>query len=92
MLTFAVTPDERAEWLDVEERAWSRFLERQPGFVRKEMWLEEGDDDHVHAVIWWESMEQWKAIGPEAVSEVDHSMGKWLRRPTTRVHHVIRDC
>ena len=63
MLTFDVDPSERAEWLDVEERVWSRFLEQQDGFVRKEMWLGPEDATAVHAVIWWESMEQWKAIG-----------------------------
>jgi uncharacterized protein (TIGR03792 family) len=92
MLTFAVSPEERSAWLEVEERTWSRFLEQQPGFVRKEMWLEEGDESHVHAVIWWESMEKWKAIGPDQTRIVDDSMGEWLRHPTMRVHHVIREC
>ncbi len=92
LLTFTVTPEERAEWLDVEERTWSRFLEQQAGFVRKEMWVEDGDEDHVHAVIWWESMEQWKSIDRDALREVDESMGDWVRQPTKHVHHVIREC
>ncbi len=92
MLTFAVGAAERTEWLVVEERTWSRFLEQQPGFVRKEMWVEEGDDDHVHAVIWWESMELWKAVGPDEAAAVDASMGEWMRETTMRVHHVIREC
>lgn len=91
MLRFAVDPEERSEWLEVEERTWSRFLERQPGFVRKEMWVEEGDHDHVHAVIWWESLAQWKAVGPDAVRAVDETMGSWLRRATLRTFHVVRE-
>lgn len=92
LLTFEVAPDERARWLEVEERVWSRFLERQPGFVRKEMWLEEGDDERVHAVIWWETRDQWKAIGAETVAGVDDEMGEWLRQPTMREFRVIREC
>jgi len=91
-LTFTVDPAERAEWLEIEERVWSRFLEQQDGFIRKEMWVEEGDEGRVHAVIWWESMAQWKAIGADTVSEVDESMGDWYREPTLRTFHVIRDC
>ena len=91
-LTFTVTPRERPEWLDVEERTWSRFLEEQSGFVRKEMWVEENDDEHVHAVIWWESMEQWTAVSSETARAVDESMGAWARQPTMRVHRVIREC
>lgn len=92
LLTFQVAAHERDEWMRIEEDVWSRFLEAQDGFVRKEMWVEEGDDATIHAVIWWDSMEQWKAIGPEAVAEVDERMGEWLREPTCRTFHVARDC
>ena len=92
LLTFEVSPDERDEWLNVEERVWSRFLERQPGFVRKEMWIEDGDDSRVHAVIWWETKEQWKAIGAATVDSVDAEMGEWFREPTMREFRVIREC
>ena len=91
MLTFGVDPGERDEWLRLEETVWSRFLEQQPGFVRKEMWLGPDDETTVHAVIWWESMETWKAIGPEAVAEVDERMGEWLRTPTCQAFEVLRE-
>ena len=90
-LTFEVRPEDRDRWLEVEERTWSRFLEKQDGFVRKEIWVEEDDDAHVHAVIWWESKDQWKAIPSSAVDAVDESMGEWLRKPTMREFHVIRE-
>lgn len=90
LLTFDVDPDERDEWLRVEETVWSRFLERQPGFVRKEMWMGPDGDSTVHAVIWWESMQAWKAIGPDTVAAVDERMGRWLRAPTCRAFEVLR--
>jgi len=37
-LTFTVPPHELDQWLAVEQQHWSRFLARQPGFVRKQMW------------------------------------------------------
>ena len=59
-LTFTVPAAEQDEWLRIEEQHWSRFLERQDGFVRKEIWRPVHGGDQVHAVIWWESMEHWK--------------------------------
>ena len=91
-LTFRVTPDERAAWMEVEERTWSRFLERQAGFVRKQLWVDVDDDQHVHAMIEWESLEHWKAIPDDQLAAVDESMGAWVRDCTCRTFEVIRDC
>lgn len=91
-LTFEVAESEREQWLAVEEEVWSRFLEAQPGFVRKEMWASCEDPGAVQAVIWWESMDQWKAIGPERVAEVDARMGPWLRDATMHAFDRVRDC
>jgi uncharacterized protein (TIGR03792 family) len=91
-LSFPVSRDELAEWLPVEEQAWSRFLEQQPGFVRKEMWVEEGDETTVHAIIWWNSRDDWKRITLDEVAEVDARMGDALRRSTERVYRVVRAC
>jgi uncharacterized protein (TIGR03792 family) len=91
MLTFAVAEADRAEWLRVEEQVWSRFLERQPGFVRKEMWVDVEDTASVHAMIWWESLELWQAISAETVAAVDAGMGEWFREGTLRTFQVVRE-
>ena len=92
MLTFEVAPSERDAWLSVEEQVWSRFLEAQPGFVRKEMWVSSDNPVSVHAVIWWESLEQWKAITPAQVADVDARMGEWFRDATVQAFDMVRDC
>jgi uncharacterized protein (TIGR03792 family) len=89
-LTFEVAPDELEDWLVVEERVWSRFLETVPGFVRKELWMADDDPGRVHAAIWWESREAWQAVSDEQVAAVDAEMGPWLRRPTVREYRVVR--
>ena len=91
-LTFPVSRAELASWLPIEEQVWSRYLEQQPGFLRKEMWVEEGDEALVHAVIWWNSREEWKRITPEQVVAVDARMGAAYRDCTMRVFDVVRDC
>jgi uncharacterized protein (TIGR03792 family) len=86
VLRFAVPAHERDEWVEVETGVWTDFLRRQPGFLAKEVWAPiEGDD--VLVVIWWASLADWKAIGPEACAEVDERMGDWLR-PLTEAHEL----
>lgn len=91
-LTFHVPPHERQAWMEVEERTWSRFLERQPGFVRKQLWVERGDEQVVHAMIEWESWEHWQAIPADELAAIDTSMGVMYRDCTCRIFDVIRDC
>jgi uncharacterized protein (TIGR03792 family) len=90
-LTFRVPADRRGEWIDLEGEVWSTFLEAQPGFVRKELWESAEADDELHAVIWWEGYEPWKAISMETVAAVDEAMGDLLIEPTMRVYHVVRE-
>lgn len=91
-LTFRVDPAERDAWMEVEEDSWSRFLERQPGFVRKQLWVDVDDADHVHAMIEWESLDHWNSIPADQLAAVDESMGPWMREATCRTYEVIRDC
>jgi uncharacterized protein (TIGR03792 family) len=90
-LTFTVPAEELDEWLEVEERNWSRFLERQPGFVRKEMWRSTDEPTAVHAVIWWRSMEEWQAVPAEALETVVAAMGEHERSATCVAYDVLRE-
>lgn len=91
-LTFAVPPDEIEEWLRVEELHWSRFLEQQPGFVRKEMWRPREHGDRVHAVIWWESIDDWNAVPADGLAAVIEAMGPFERTAICDAFDVVRDC
>jgi uncharacterized protein (TIGR03792 family) len=91
-LTFTVPEDELAPWLDVEERHWTRFLERQPGFVRKEMWRSREDPTEVKAAIWWRSMEDWQAIPRSELDGVAAAMGAHERSATCVAFDVLREC
>lgn len=91
-LTFDVPDSERSEWLQVEEQHWSRFLERQDGFVNKQIWENSDNPGKVHAVIWWESMEQWKAIPKDELASIVNEMGEYEREPVLTTFNLVRDC
>lgn len=99
-LTFRVPVDERLQWLDIEEQHWSRFLARQPGFIRKEVWVPEVDLNadqspgarlRVHAVIWWESLELWRAIPQDQLDAVSEAMGPHEREAVCETFTVLRE-
>lgn len=90
-LTFDVPVVEREVWLEHEERHWSRFLEQQPGFLGKQVWVEVDRGSLVHAVIWWASLEQWKAIPADELARVEQAMGVHERTPACTTFEVVRD-
>ena len=92
MLTFTVTAADQPEWLNVEKRTWSAFLERQPGFVAKQVWTDRAHPDQVHCVITWADQASWDAVSPEVVEQVDAEMGEWFRPCTMRAFDVARPC
>ena len=91
-LTFDVPDADLEQWLAVEEVHWSRFLERQDGFVRKEMWRSCDDPTKVHAVIWWATREQWYAIPAEELRAVEAAMGVHEREAVMHDYEVLREC
>ena len=91
-LTFHIDPTERDTWMAAEEVTWSRFLEQQPGFVAKQMWVERDRPDEVIAVITWQDEASWHAIPADELAAVDASMGAaFLNATSCRVFDVIRN-
>ncbi len=87
MLTFRVPGDRVEAWLRADAAVWTTFLEDQPGFVRKEVWRDDADES-IQALIWWESLELWKAITMDDVDAIDERMtrafGEVSPAPTMR--------
>lgn len=86
MLSLRVETELFDEWSEIDRATWTEFLERQPGFIRKEVW--QGTDGQVRVVVWWRSKEDWDAITDQQVAEVDASMGEWFRPSTLEIFTV----
>jgi uncharacterized protein (TIGR03792 family) len=90
-LHFAVEPGDVEQFLEVEARIWTGFLQTCDGFIRKETWLPEDEPGKVVVMIWWNTMAQWKSITPEQCDAVDAQMGEWLRPISYfKAHHIAR--
>lgn len=90
-LHFIVDPSERDAFLERETEIWTGFLKTCDGFVDKQVWVADDEPSRIVAMIWWNTMEQWKTITPEQCDEVDARMGEWLRPVDFyRAHHVVK--
>ncbi len=89
-LTFTVAVADQGTWLEVEERTWSRYLEQQPGFISKQVWVDRDRADQIHCVITWADQASWDAIPDADVERVDAEMGEWFRPCTMRSFDVVR--
>ncbi|HMK12315.1 MAG TPA: TIGR03792 family protein [Acidimicrobiales bacterium] len=88
-LTLEVHHDDVEAFLDADARVWTAFLSRQPGFVRKEVWLPDDRPGVILIMVWWQSRQLWKAITDAQVAAVDAQMGEWFREPTVREFRVV---
>jgi uncharacterized protein (TIGR03792 family) len=90
-LHFVVEPQDIEEFLEVEGRIWTGFLQSCDGFLRKETWLPEDEPNTVVVMIWWNTMAQWKSITAAQCEEVDARMGEWLRPISyAKAHNIAR--
>ena len=90
-LTFTVPATIQKQWKALDEAVWTHFLEKQEGFVRKELWQSPDNAEKLHAVIWWRDKGSWKAITDEQIRIVDMEMGDYLIEPEMREFLVITD-
>ena len=89
-LVLQVEESDLDAFLDADARIWTAFLSRQPGFLRKEVWVPADRAGTVVIMVWWESRELWKSITDAQVAAVDREMGEWYREPVVREHAVVR--
>lgn len=89
-LSFRVPADERDRWLDMDAEHWTAFLEKRPGFVRKEVWVDAEDPEAVTAVIWWRTLEEWRSIPQEELDTVIERMGPYERSARLTTFDVVR--
>jgi len=73
----------RQAWLEAEQGSWEPWLQRQAGFLgRQLLWDPEREEGTL--LIHWASREQWQAIPPAEVERVQRRFEQLARRHTGR--------
>ncbi len=71
LLKVKVTPEVREKYIQKDAEIWTTALAEYPGFLGKEVWINPNNSSEVILIIRWATKEQWKAIPPEVLEEVD---------------------
>jgi len=69
----------RAAWLQAERETWEPWLQRQDGFLRREL-LWDGDAEEGILLIHWRSRRQWQAIPQAEIEAVQQQFEAAARR------------
>ena len=69
LLRLEVPREQRPLWLAAEARTWQPWLERQDGFLGRDLYWDPLHEEGV-LLIRWQSREQWKSITTDAVEQV----------------------
>ncbi len=68
-LVFTVAPSFVEEFIKIDHEIWTTMLARYNGFVSKEVWVNDDNKGEITTIIYWESLEQWKAIPMKDLEE-----------------------
>ena len=80
-LRIKVPADGRQAWLEAEQGSWEPWLQKQDGFLGRELLWDSAREEGT-LLIRWASREQWKAI-PEAEVEAVQTRFEELAREAT---------
>ncbi|MGG6237411.1 TIGR03792 family protein [Nodosilinea sp. AN01ver1] len=70
-LTFAVAPENRENFIRLDNDIWTAALSQYPGFISKEVWISPDLHDQVVFMVRWQTREQWKSIPQEELDAVE---------------------
>ncbi len=68
LLRIRIAPEDRERYVQQEHDIWTAYIAKQPGFLRKEIWLNPEDDGEVILVIHWTTLAEQQAV-PKAELE-----------------------
>ncbi|MBD2101193.1 TIGR03792 family protein [Leptolyngbya sp. FACHB-261] len=77
-LRFRMRPEQREAFIQRDAEVWTAGLQKFPGFLGKEIWIDPNQSTDVVAVTRWETREQWKTIPQSELDALDRRMGDLL--------------
>lgn len=70
-LKIHVAPELREQFVQKDAEIWTTALAKYPGFLDKEVWISPDNLSELVLVVHWQSFEQWQAIPPANLEQVE---------------------
>jgi uncharacterized protein (TIGR03792 family) len=80
-LRIQVVPEQREDFVRKDYEIWTAFLDKQPGFLRKEVWISTDNLGEVVLSIHWATIEQQQAVPKAELEEVKQRFEASLSTP-----------
>lgn len=70
-LKVRVSTELREKFIQKDAEIWTTALSSYPGFLNKEVWINPEAPTEVILMIRWATLEEWKAVPPERLVEIE---------------------
>lgn len=71
ILRFQVDSHLVETFIELDHQWWTKALAAYPGFVSKDVWVNDKKPGEVTTIIYWNSLEEWKSIDHDELLEID---------------------
>lgn len=71
ILRFTVTEELVERFITLDHDIWTIELSKVDGFIAKDVWINKLKPCEITTIIYWESLEKWKAIDHDFLAETD---------------------
>lgn len=77
-LKFKVDVQNREKFLQKDAEIWTTALQKYPGFLGKEIWINPSNESEVIFIIRWRTREEWKSIPQSVLEKTEHDFSEAL--------------
>ncbi|MEM9924783.1 MAG: TIGR03792 family protein [Cyanobacteria bacterium P01_D01_bin.50] len=78
LLKFRIAPENREKYIQKDAEIWTTALAKYPGFLGKELWINEDDPTELVIINRWKTNVQQKYIPSEEISAINERFNKEL--------------
>lgn len=88
-LVFEVNPELIDRFIELDHQYWTLFLKEKPGFISKEVWVNQSRPGEVTTVICWNTLEEWKSIPEAELIETDKTFSQAFGQENFRLVKAV---
>ena len=91
MLKFTMKAEMVDRFIELDHDLWTVQLASVDGFVSKDVWVDAAKPGEVTTVIYWKTLEQWKAIDHGWLADLDKRFTELMGGPGSFTLEALHD-
>lgn len=91
-LTFELDPSLVERFVQVDHAVWTKTLARYDEALEKEVWVDQEQKGRVTTIIYWTSVEHWKAVPGEVLAKAQAEFDAEFGAPYRLIGEGHKEC